>query len=133
MAVFGILERAGKVYTVVPDGLKAKTLMPIIRQKVVPDPIVYTDGFGGHDALDVSEFRYERIDHDRGLVDEKGKQINGIENFWSQAKRVLRKYNGIPRPSFELFLMERDSRFNYGSPKQQLRLLKRWLRKEGVT
>ena len=23
--------------------------------------------------------------------------INGIENFWNQAKRVLRKYNGIPK------------------------------------
>ncbi len=45
VAVFGILKRAGKVYTVVPDDLKAKTLMPIIKDKVVPDSIVYTDGF----------------------------------------------------------------------------------------
>ena len=29
--------------------------------------------------------------------------INGIENFWNQAKRVLRKYNGIPKESFPLY------------------------------
>ncbi len=38
--------------------------------------------------------------------------INGIENFWNQAKRVLRKYNGIPKGSFPLFLKECEFRFN---------------------
>jgi transposase len=52
--------------------------------------------------------------------------INGIENFWNQAKRVLRKYNGIPKESFPLFLKECEFRFNYGTPKQQLKTLKEW-------
>ena len=52
--------------------------------------------------------------------------INGIENFWNQAKRVLRKYNGIPKESFPLFLKECEFRFNYGTPKQQLKILKEW-------
>ena len=33
-------------------------------------------------------------------------RINGIENFWSQAKRNLRRYNGIPRQNFPLYLKE---------------------------
>ena len=52
--------------------------------------------------------------------------INGIENFWNQAKRVLRKYNGIQKDSFPLFLKECEFRFNYGSPKNQLAILKKW-------
>ena len=37
-----------------------------------------------------------------GLTNQKSLQkeknhINGIENFWNQAKRHLRKYNGIDR------------------------------------
>lgn len=132
VAVFGILKRVGKVYTVVPDDLKAKTLMPINREKVVPDSIVYIDGFKGYDVLDVGEFKHERINHGEGLVDDAGKHINGIENFRNQAKRILRKYNGIPRDNFELFIKECGFRFNYGSPKEQLQLLKRWLREEGV-
>ena len=132
VAVLGILKRAGKVYTVVPDDLKAKTLMPIIGEKVVPDSIVYTDGFKSYDVLDISEFKHERIDPDQELVDKQGKHINRIENFWNQAKRVLRKYNGIPKHNFELFLKECEFRFNYGSSKHQLKTLKRWLREGGV-
>ena len=30
--------------------------------------------------------------------------INGIENFWNQAKRHLRRFNGVPKQSFHLFL-----------------------------
>lgn len=55
-----------------------------------------------------------------------GKHINGIENFWNQTKRHLRKYNGIPRQNFHLFLMECDWRFNYGPPKRLLEASLRW-------
>jgi len=37
---------------------------------------------------------------------------------------VLRKYNGIPTNTFPLFLKECEFRFNYGTPKQQLKTLK---------
>ena len=39
--------------------------------------------------------------------------INGIENFWNQAKRHLRSYNGVPRQHFHLFIKECEWRFNY--------------------
>ena len=35
-------------------------------------------------------------------------------------KRVLRKYNGIDRKSFPLFLKECEFRFNFGTPSQQI-------------
>jgi transposase len=78
-------------------------------------------------AEDVSEFKHQRIHHDQELVSSDGKHIHGIENFWNQAKRILRKYNGIPKSNFELFLKECEFRFNYGGAKQQLSTLKRWL------
>ena len=43
-----------------------------------------------------------------------------------QAKRTLSRYNGIPKAHFHLFLKETEFRFNYGTPSQQLRSLKRW-------
>ena len=52
--VFGILKRGGKVYTqVIPDA-KSKTLLPIIRNKIKPDSIVYSDCWRGYNVLDVS-------------------------------------------------------------------------------
>ena len=125
VAVFGILKRNGKVYTKIIQDAKSETLMPIITREIVPDSIVYTDCWRGYNALDISEFKHCRINHSKLFAD-KHNHINGIENFWNQAKRVLRKYNGIPENNFHLFLKECEFRFNYGSPKQKLKLLKSW-------
>ena len=78
--VFGILQRGGKVYTqVIPDA-KSQTLLPIIREKIVPDSIVYTDYYRSYNAVDVSEFKHYRINHSKLFAD-KHNHINGIENF----------------------------------------------------
>ena len=124
--VFGILKRGDRVYTKVIADTKAKTLMPIIIRKIAPDSIVYTDCYRSYNALDVSGFHHHRINHSTHFAEQKINHINGIENFWSQAKRVLRKYNGIPKQHFHLFLKECEFRFNYGSPKEQLTILKKW-------
>jgi transposase len=128
VAVFGILKRGGRVYTLVAPDLRRETLMPIIREKVVPDSFVYTDSYNVYDILDVSEFHHHRIDHSAAFARDKHNHINGIENFWNHAKRTLSRYNGIPRGNFALFLKEAEFRFNYGTPRDQLRQLRRWAR-----
>ena len=84
--VFGLLKRGGRVYTVMIEDAKSQTLLGIIRDRIQPDSIVYTDGFRSYDVLDVSEFHHVRINHSEKFVEEKN-HINGIENFWNQAKR----------------------------------------------
>ena len=101
--VFGLLKRGGKVFAEVIQDIKTNTLIPIIQEKVRPDSIVYTDSLPSYNALDVSEFKHFRINHTE-LFAQKHNHINGIENFWNQAKRILRKYNSIPKESFPLFL-----------------------------
>ncbi len=127
--VFGLLKRGGKVYTVSVSNVRRKTLLPVIRQKIKPDSVAYTDGHTAYNALDVSEFIHFRINHAREFVRDRT-HINGIENFWSQAKRHLRKYNGIPKQNFELFLKECEWRFNEGSPRQLLDDLKNLLKEQ---
>ncbi|EPF54809.1 putative transposase, partial [Neisseria meningitidis 98002] len=122
MVVFGILKRNGRVYTVVVDNAKSETLLPVIKNKIMPDSIVYTDSLSSYDKLDVSGFIHYRINHSKEFADRQN-HINGIENFWNQAKRVLRKYNGIDCKSFPLFLKECEFRFNFGTPSQQLKIL----------
>jgi transposase len=124
--VFGILKRDGKVYTkIIPDASSA-TLMPIIERKVTPDSIVYSDCWRGYNALDIAEFKHYRINHSKLFANQKN-HINGIENFWNQAKRHMRKFNGVPRDHFGLFLKECEWRFNNPSPKQQLNQLNQWV------
>lgn len=125
--VFGLLKRGGKVYAkVIPDA-KSATLMPIMREKILPDSIVYTDSLSSYNVLDVSEFKHLRINHSELFVD-KTNHINGIENFWNQAKRHMRKFNGIPKQHFHLFLKECEWRFNNPDPKAQLSQVKQLVR-----
>ncbi|MDD4731677.1 MAG: IS1595 family transposase, partial [Desulfovibrio sp.] len=44
---------------------------------------------------------------------------------WNQAKRHPRRFNGIPRDSFFLFLKECEWRFNGGDHKMLLNQLKK--------
>ena len=86
VAVFGILKRQGKVYTVVVDDTKTNTLTPVIKRKIMPDSIVYTDCYRSYNALDVSEFHHYRINHSTHFAEQKN-HINGIENDFLRAKR----------------------------------------------
>ena len=84
-----------------------------------------------YDTLDAEGFSHERVSHTDTLVQAapngRPLHINGIENFWSQAKRWLRRYNGVPKGHSEPFLNECEWRFNYGPPRELLRALRRWV------
>ena len=125
--VFGLLKRGSKVYTKVITDAFSATLMPIIERKVVPDSIVYSDGWKGSNVLDVSDFHHFRINHSELFVDNQT-YINGIENFWNQAKRHMRKFNGVPKAHFGLFLKECEWRFNNSDPSSQLSQLRQLVR-----
>jgi len=124
--VFGLLKRGGRVYTAMIPDTKRSTLMPIIHKKIIPDSVVYTDSYAVYNALDVSGFHHFRIDHTQAFVKQQHNHINGIENFWAQAKRHLRRYNGIPKANFYFFLKECEWRFNYRPTKNLLKTLTAW-------
>ena len=50
--------------------------------------------------------------------------INGIESFWSYAKRRLQKFNGVPAATFNLHLKECEWRFNHRHDDLYLELLR---------
>ena len=85
--VFGILERGGKVYTeIIPD-----------CAKVSPD--IHSDGWRGYNGLvDLGYKKHFRVQHGTDEFVNGKCHINGIESFWSFAKRRLQKFHGIPQP-----------------------------------
>lgn len=124
-AVFGILSRQGKIFTKMTGQSSTELLTAAAPNLLVPDSVVYINGYHEDHALDVNEFYQERVSQAEDL--EQAKYLIGeTENFWNQTKRMLRKYNGIPKSTFPLFLKECEFRFNYGTPKQQLKTLKQW-------
>ena len=124
--VFGLLKRGGKVYAKVIPNAKGKTLKAIMDNKIVPDSIVYSDTFSAYNVLDVSDFKHYRINHSKLFADKRN-HINGIENFWNQTKRHMRKFNGVPKENFPLFLKECEWRFNNPDPQSQLKQLRQWV------
>jgi len=87
---------------------KATTLLPILKERIVPDSIVYSDARPSYNALDVTGFRHLRINHSKLFADGKN-HINGMEHFWNQAQRHLRKFNDVPKAHFPLFLKEGEA------------------------
>lgn len=75
--------------------------------------------------LDVSEFHHVCINHSEAFVDDRS-HINGIENFWNQAKRHPRRFNGVPRQHFHLYLKECERRFNHRPTENLLKVLLKW-------
>lgn len=128
--VFGLLKRGGKVRTVIVDDTKANTLEPLIKKSVKPHSVVYTDGHKAYNVLDASEFRHRRVNHSKEFVSRQGDHINGLENFWNQAKRHLRRFNGIPREQFPLFLKECEWRFNNRPTAKLLQVLMGWAKED---
>ncbi len=109
--VFGIYERGGRVYTeIVPNCSKA-ALQPILRGKVDPSSVLFTDAWRGYDGLvDVGYDKHIRINKAKAFAHGRA-HINGIEAFWSFTKRRLAKFNGVKK-YFPLHLKECEWRYN---------------------
>ena len=110
--VFGLLKRNGKVYTQIVPNVKREALMKIIRTKVIPESLVYTDSWKSYDGLVLDGYKHFRINHSKKFVKGKKNHINGIESFWSYAKNKLNRHYGISPKRFYFYLKEQEFRFN---------------------
>jgi len=115
--VFGILKRAGKVYTeIVPDCSKT-VLQRAIRGKVSRRSVIHSDGWRGYDGLvDLGYKKHWRVDHGKNEFSSRtrrGNHINGIEGFWGYAKTRLARFRGMHPHTFYFHLKECEFRFNH--------------------
>src|SRR5208337_3042509 len=86
-AVMGILERGGKVRTVVIPNRKKSALQAEVKKHVEAGAALYTDALLSYDGL-AGEYAHHVIDHATQYVDGRV-HTNGLENFWSLLKRGI--------------------------------------------
>ena len=123
--VFGLLKRDDKVYTEIVADCKKATLQAIIRGRVSVEAVIHSDGWRGYDGLvDVGYAKHYRVHHGNNEFANELSHINGIESFWSYAKRRLQKFNGVPAATFNLHLKECEWRFNHRHDNLYLELLR---------
>lgn len=111
--VFGVLKRDGRVYTQVIKNASKQELMSIVRQIIRKRSQIYTDKWKAYDGLVFDGYKHTRINHSKQYSDRRGGHVNGIENFWSFAKRRLAKFNDVSRATFLLHLKECEFRYNH--------------------
>ena len=113
-AVFGIVQRQGKVMTKVVPNAKRSTINHLITQNISKDAIVYTDEFPTYDHLTYIGFNHQRINH-RAKVYVSGRiHTNSIEGFWSQIKRSISGvYHSVSPKYLQSYLNEYAFRYNH--------------------
>ncbi len=87
--VFGIAERNGKVYTEVVPNVQARTLLPIIKEKVLPESTIFSDELPSYDRILKMGFNHKRINHRDKVYVIGNASTNTIEGFWSLIKRGI--------------------------------------------
>jgi transposase len=112
--VFGLLKRGSNVYTEIVPNASKRILQAIIRGKADVASVIHTDRWRGYDGLvDVGFDKHLRVNHGKNEFARGNAHVNGIESFWSYAKRRLVQFNGVPRHTFYLHLKETEFRFNH--------------------
>ena len=126
--VFGILKREGKVFVNVVKNCSKKELMPIIEGKILEGSTIHTDGWKAYDGLILNGYDHYRVYHSKDEFARGKTHINGIESFWSFAKRRLSKFNGLTDEKFKLHLKESAFRWNHREPKNMYDIILKNLR-----
>jgi transposase len=112
--VFGMLKRDDCVYTQIVPNCRAITLQAVIRGHIALDSTILSDCLNSYDGLvDLGYAKHLRIRHSADHFADGPNHINGIESFWSYAKRRLAKFNGLSKHTFPLHLKECEYRFNH--------------------
>jgi transposase len=114
--VMGIVERKGRVIAkTVPDASGA-SLLPTVREFVMPKSTIFTDEHAPYHALSHMEdknYQHRRINHSAKVYVMGDVHTNTIEGFWSLVKRGIGGvYHQVSQKYLQSYLDEYSFRYN---------------------
>jgi transposase-like protein len=111
--VLGMVERQGRlVARVMPDATKA-TIMPHIKEYVLPSSIVYTDEYKVYDDLGRQGWTHRRIPHHKRIYVDGDVTTNTVEGFFGLMKNGIRGvYHSVSTRYLQAYLDEYTFRYN---------------------
>ena len=113
-AVFGMVQRGGKVEARVVKNVKRSTIFPIVDANVEKGAKVYTDEFHVYDALPAMGYKHASVPHAEKIYVLGDAHTNTIEGFWSQAKNGIRGvYHAVSAEYWQHYLNEYAFRYNH--------------------
>lgn len=111
--VLGFIQRRGRVYTHIIESNSKDALEPVIRLVVEQGSTIFSDKWRSFSKLASDGYQHRTINHSEEYITREGWHINGIEAFWSFAKRRLGQFNGIARTTLPLHIKECEFRYNH--------------------
>lgn len=88
--VQGIVERQGKIVAKVVPDVKAETLLPNIKEYVMPESTIFTDEMTSYNGLGQAGYSHRRVHHAAKVyVTDGDTHTNTIDGFWSLTKRGI--------------------------------------------
>lgn len=113
-AVFGILCRNGQVWAEIVPNVEADTLLPLLKQRVIPGSIVCSDTFKSYTGVAAKGYVHRLVRHEQQeYSDTRSNHINGLEGFWGYLRRMLAAKGGIREERLPLYLAEYVWRYNH--------------------
>jgi len=110
--VQGLLEREGEVRMQVVGNTDDLTLQGTVRKHVEPGSHVYTDALPAYGGLALG-YIHKFVDHLTQYVKDNVVHTNGLENFFSLLKRMLKgTYVAVAPFHLDRYLDEETFRFN---------------------
>ncbi len=121
VAVFGIVERQGRVVARKVADTSGATLLPIIRERVLPRSMIYTDEWKPYRRVGEMGYFHERIHHASKVYVSGDVHTNSIEGFWSLVKRGIDGvYHVVSAKHLQGYLNEYAWRYNHRNDGQAM-------------
>ena len=113
-AVFGAVERNGRVRATHVDTIRSKANTRLIRQHVMPSALVYTDEGREFARLAHRGYQHHRIHHASKVWVRGDVHTNTIEGFWMLVKRgISGVYHSVSHKYLQSYLDEYSFRYNH--------------------
>jgi len=115
MPVIGIVERKGRVKALAIPDVSGATMLPLIKQYVLPQSIVYTDELRSYHGIShmTAGYAHKRIHHSSNVYVVGDIHTNTVEGLWSLINRGIGGvYHSISQKYLQTYLNEYTFRYN---------------------
>ena len=113
-AVFGMVQRGGKLEARAVKNVRRNTIMPIVDANIEKGTQVYSDEFNIYKALPAMGYAHDSVPHAEKIYVIGDAHTNTIEGFWSQCKNGIRGvYHSVSSKYLQNYLDEYAFRYNH--------------------
>lgn len=112
-AIFGMIQRSGNLVAMKVTDTKADTLMPIIKQFIKENTVIYTDESKSYIRLKNENYAHNYVRHKENEFVLGDVFTNTIEGFWSHFKKMMfGTYHSVSKKYLQRYIDEEVYRWN---------------------